>query len=90
MSLEDYLELLDWTACQVAPGKRGRTPAGVPPIVARLGLDRASWYELASNFGKWFCAVAGSPECVDGMRSHRTHRSFHLRRRTRELFALKE
>ena len=87
MSLGSYLELLDWTARQVAPGKRGKTPQDAPPILQRLGLDRASWCELVSDFGKLFCTVAGNPECVDAMRSHRTHRRFHLRRRARELFA---
>ncbi len=86
MSVEDYLQLLDGTARQVTPGKRGVTPEGVPPILQRLGLDRASWCELVSDFGKLFCCVAGKPECVDAMRSHRTHRRYHLKRHGRERF----
>ncbi|WP_231612690.1 hypothetical protein, partial [Novipirellula galeiformis] len=85
MPLEDYLQLLDWTARQVAPGKRGKTPAGVPSVLKRLRLDASSWCELASDFGSLFCTVAGRPERVDSMRSHRTHRRYHLRRRAREL-----
>nr|WP_052329595.1 transposase [Rhodopirellula sp. SWK7] len=88
MTLASYLELLDWTARQVAPGKRGRTPAKSPPILQRLGLDRSSWCELVNDFGKLFSTVAGNPECVDAMRSHCTHRRYHLRRRARELFSL--
>ncbi len=84
MSLEYYLELLDWTARQVAPGKRGRTPAGTPSVLSRLGLDRESWCELVSDFGKLFCTVAGRAEVVDSMRSRHGHRRFHLRRRARE------
>ncbi len=87
MSIEEYLELLDWSARQVAPGKRGSTPGHVPPVLKRLGLDSASWCELVSDFGKLFCTVAGRPEQVDALRSHRTQRRYHLRRRTRELFA---
>jgi len=87
MSIEDYLELFDWSARQVAAGKRGSTPANVPPVLKRLGLDGASWCELVSDFGKLFCSVAGRPEEVDTLRSHRTHRRYHLRRRARELFA---
>ncbi len=90
MSVESYLELLDWTSCQVSPGKRGKTPADVPPLLQRLGLDQASWCELVSDFGRLFCTVAGNPACVDEMRSHRTHRRYHLRRRARELFAICE
>lgn len=87
VSLEDYLELLDWSARQVAPGKRGKTPESVPPVLKRLGLDRDSWCELVSDFGKLFCTVAGRPEQVDLLRTRRTHRRYHLRRRARELFA---
>ncbi|WP_246112406.1 hypothetical protein [Allorhodopirellula solitaria] len=85
MPIEDYLELLDWTARQTASGKRDRTPAEIPPILVRLGLDRATWCELVSDFGRLFCCVAGRPACVDAMRCHRTHRRYHLRRRAREL-----
>ncbi|EMI19862.1 hypothetical protein RMSM_03204 [Rhodopirellula maiorica SM1] len=85
MSLEDYLETLDWTARQIAPGKRGKTPADLPPVLKRLGLDTKTWCELVSDFGRLFCTVAGRPECVDPLRSHRTHRRYHLRRRAREL-----
>jgi len=74
MSLEDYLQLLDWTARAVAPGKRGSTPASAPPILQRLGLDASSWCELVSDFGKLFCTVAGRPDRVDAMRSPRIHR----------------
>lgn len=87
MSIEEYLELLDWSARQVVRGKRGSTPAYVPPVLKRLGLDGASWCELVSDFGRLFCTVAGRPEQVDTLRSHRTRRSYHLRRHAQELFA---
>ena len=87
MSVEDYWELLDWSARQLVPGKRGSTPQEFPPVLKRLGLDRDSWCELVSDFGKLFCTVAGRPEQVDALRIHRTHRRYHLQRRARELFA---
>jgi hypothetical protein len=90
MSLADYLELLDGTARQAALGISGKTPASVPPLLLRLGLEQASWCELVSYFGKLFCTVAGSPDGIDSMRSHGTHRRYHLRRRARELFAVRD
>ena len=51
----DYLELLDWTARRNVPGKH-RTAAGVPPILVRLGLDRATWCELVDDLDA--CSVA--------------------------------
>jgi hypothetical protein len=87
MPVEEYLALLDWTARQSVPGKRGSTPGDLPPVLRRLGLDGKTWCELVSDFGKLFCHVAGRPEHVDTIRSHRTHRRYYLRRRARELFA---
>ncbi|MCP4890220.1 MAG: hypothetical protein GY904_26905, partial [Planctomycetaceae bacterium] len=46
LSHSEYFELLDWTARQLAAGKRGRTPASTPPILQRLGLSRESWCSL--------------------------------------------
>jgi hypothetical protein len=87
MPIEEYLALLDWTAKQSVPGKSGFTPSDLPPVLRRLGLDGKTWCELVSDFGKLFCHVAGRPEHVDRIRSHRTHRRYYLRRRARELFA---
>jgi hypothetical protein len=87
MPIEEYLRLLDWTARQSVPGKCGRTPGDLPPVLRRLGLDGETWCELVRDFGKLFCHVAGRPEHVDTIRSHRTHRRYYLRRRARELFA---
>lgn len=87
MPLERYLELLEWTARQVAPGKSGCTPKTLSPVLVRLGLDADTWCELVRGFGKLFCSVAGRPECVDSMRCHRTHGRYHLHRRARELLS---
>jgi hypothetical protein len=87
MSVTDYLELLDWTARQIVPGKQGSTPSGIPPILERLRLTPATWCELARDFGRLFSTVAGHPAVVDGARSHRSRRRFHLSARIRELYS---
>jgi hypothetical protein len=87
MTIEACLKLLDGRARQGAPRKRGRIPDSIPTVLKRLGLNSASWSELIGEFGMLFCAVAGRPEHVVALRSHRTHRRYQLRRRARELFA---
>ena len=87
MSLEAYLELLDWTARQVVPGKQGSTPADAPAILQRLRLEPATWIELVCEFGKLFHLVAGRPQVIDATRSRRRHSRFRTRARTRELLA---
>ena len=56
--LDDYLQLLNWTARQVEPSKRGLTPTPVPPILERLSLDPQSWCEMSRQFGRLFSHVA--------------------------------
>ena len=54
-------------------------------MLQRIGLEATAWTELVRDFGKLFAAVAGRPSKVDAIRSHLTHRRFHVRRRVREL-----
>ena len=87
MSAAAYLELLDWTARQLASGKQGATPADTPPIFTRLSLSPETWCELVRRFGSLFSSVAGRPQVVDGTRS-RLHRHRHyLRQAARELLS---
>jgi REP element-mobilizing transposase RayT len=86
MKVTDYLELLDWTARQTAPGKRGSTPVDAPPILERLNISATSWCELVSDFGRLFSTVAGQPRTVDGTRSRLRRRRFRLTPRVRDLF----
>ena len=86
MTVADYLALLDWTARQTVPGKRGATPADAPPILEQLEVSPAAWCELVSHFGRLFSTVAGHPRTVDGSRSRHRRRRFHLTSRVRELF----
>ena len=88
MSVADYLQLLDWTARQTVPGKCGSTPEDTPPILERLKLSPTVWCELVSNFGRLFSTVAGHPRIVDGSRSRRSRRRFHLSPRVRALLAV--
>ena len=55
LSQGDYLELLDWTARQVAPGKRATTPPSTPPLFQRSSgkfPTATAWVELVQDFGK--------------------------------------
>ena len=87
MSLEDYLQLLDWTARQVRQGKPGHTPTSVPPILERLSLQPRTWCQLVGNFGQLFFQVAGKPRTVDDLRSRVTARRFHVTRAAREILS---
>lgn len=83
--LAAYLELLDWTARQIAPGKGGATPEQTPPILQRLQMRPEVWCGLVSGFGKLFSIVAGRPEHVDNFRSLQRRCRFHMPKAAREL-----
>ena len=86
MSSAEYLELLDWTARQIVPGKAGSTPDNIPPLLERVGLKPTNWIALVSNFGQLFHNVAGQPHEIARTRSLRRKLRFRVRSRVKEAF----
>ena len=64
ISLEKYLQLLDWTGRQIRADKRGAIPAHLSPILDRLGINRDSWLDAIASFDQWFGRVVGSVQVV--------------------------
>ncbi len=60
ISLESYLELLDWTGREVSRRKRGSIPKQVEPILQRLGLDGPTWCDVVTQFGCRFKRAVGT------------------------------
>jgi hypothetical protein len=87
MTTSEYIELLDWTARCIVPGKRGATPEDAPPVFERLGLglSAGTWCELVANFGKLFRLVAGKPHIVEAHRGVVRPKQFKLSQQAREL-----
>lgn len=85
MPTASYIDLLDWTARQFVPGKRGATPESAPGVLERLRIDAETWCELVNNFGRLFSSVAGRPKVVEETRSRIRKRRLNLRQRTREM-----
>jgi hypothetical protein len=51
MSAVDYFALLDYVGRRNKPGKRGKIPSGLPPILERLGIPSpAKWLALFDEF----------------------------------------
>ena len=75
MSLGDYLDLLDWTGRQSAPGKRGVVPRQLASILERVQIPAETWLELAIGFGMVFHRVAGGSTSV-ARESARARRCF--------------
>jgi REP element-mobilizing transposase RayT len=64
LSVDEYLELLDWTGRQIKAGKRGAIPAHLAPILKRLSVEVDAWLRMVESFGSLFWRVVGR---VDAM-----------------------
>ncbi len=87
MTSAEYLELLDWTARQIVPGKAGSTLPETPPILERVGLKPASWIGLVSGFGELFHNVAGRPHEIASVRSLRRNIRYRVRADVQAVYA---
>ena len=64
LSLDEYLQLLDWTGRCIRSGKRGAIPKHLLPILERLDIDVANWVDTVISFGSMFYRVAGKVENI--------------------------
>jgi len=74
MTLDDYLQLLDWTGRQFRTDKRGVIPAACAPILDRLDCSAESWLDLVQNFRKRLRCEAGLLPSIRAFRSKRRER----------------
>ena len=49
-SLDDYLELIDYTGRAILDNKRGSISAALPPILQRLHINTTVWLKQATQF----------------------------------------
>jgi len=66
-SLEDYLELMDWTGRAIREDKAGHIDATQLPILQRLSLDGRAWQKLSQSFERLFHSLVGRPEKVEAV-----------------------
>ncbi|MFH1136872.1 MAG: hypothetical protein V1816_12410 [Pseudomonadota bacterium] len=64
ISIEDYLNILDWSGRQIRGGSSGALPRHLSPILTRLQVNEENWLETAQQFGRKFFGAAGA---VDAM-----------------------
>ncbi|MEI7699604.1 MAG: hypothetical protein WCK86_07410, partial [Planctomycetia bacterium] len=67
MSLDQYLQLLDWTGRQLCRDKPGVISGDLKPIMERLDCTVESWLDLVQNFRRRFRTEAGRVEVLTGV-----------------------
>ncbi|MCP5066417.1 MAG: transposase [bacterium] len=87
VTLDQYLELLDWTGRQIRAGKRGRIAAELSPLLERLDLDVEAWVENVETFGGLFHRIAGKLRRLRELASATGRSWLHGQRGARQLYA---
>ena len=64
MSTADYLQLLDWTGRQLAPGKRGQITGDAPACLRRIDPNPAHWTTRVRGIGSGYWRAVGSAEAL--------------------------
>jgi hypothetical protein len=71
MSVDEYLELLDWTGRQIRADKRGAIPTHLQPILERLQVNAEAWIDTIDRFGRAFRRVVGRVSSMAALASAR-------------------
>jgi REP element-mobilizing transposase RayT len=64
MTLDQYLQLVDWTGRQLRLDKPGHIPEHLTAILTRLDCSLEAWLDLVKNFRRRFPTEAGRPETL--------------------------
>jgi hypothetical protein len=64
LTLEEYLDLVDWTGRQIVEGKRGVIPDYLAPILTRLSISTDQWLDTVQGYGGLFYRVVGQIENI--------------------------
>ncbi|MFM7057866.1 MAG: hypothetical protein ACKO2P_13180, partial [Planctomycetota bacterium] len=67
MTLDQYLQLVDWTGRQLRLDKPGQIPEHLAAILMRLDCSLESWLDLVRNFRRRFPTEAGRPETLQAV-----------------------
>ncbi|MFH1137805.1 MAG: transposase [Pseudomonadota bacterium] len=59
LTLDQYLEILDWTGRQLREAGKRSIPADLEPILERLRVDSDRWIDTVQGYGRDFHRAAG-------------------------------
>jgi putative transposase len=59
-SLQDYLELVDWTGRAIRDDKKGSIPNELLPIMQRLGVEPETWLTSIKHYNRDYFSVLGA------------------------------
>jgi len=67
MSLNDYIELVEWTGKSIVHPQKASIPPQVSSCLQRLNLQQNHWLKQIENFSQNYCHVVGPVEQIRAM-----------------------
>jgi REP element-mobilizing transposase RayT len=86
ITLDQYLELVDWTGRQIRKDKRGAIPQHLAPILTRLQIDVEHWVDGVRDFSRWVHRIVGTARSMADAAQQMGRRWLHGVSRCRQLF----
>ena len=71
----EYLEIVDYSARCIKPGKRGSMNETLPPVLSRLGIDGEHFIRFLQKKEKGFSSVMGNSQSLQRA-AHQLGRKF--------------
>ena len=86
VTIEQYIELVEFTGRQIRAGKKGVIPQDLAPIYERLGIEQSEWVDGVNEFERWACRVVGTPAQMEQAAAAAGRNFYHDITRCRSLF----
>jgi hypothetical protein len=86
MTLNEYIELLDWTGRQLVPDKKGAIPESEPPILARLGVKADGFIALIREMKEFGGVAMGSAAAMEAEARRVGHKWLHNTHKMDDVF----
>lgn len=64
MSLNDYIELVEWTGKSIVHPNKGKLPSNIASSLSRLNLQQNHWLKQIEQFNLHYCHVVGPVELI--------------------------
>lgn len=86
-TLQEYIDLVEWTGRLIHPDKKGYIPEDEPALLARMNIDVDAWCTLTTEFEKRFKSWVGSEHRVQQLYQRQGYRHKPSTAQHRKLFS---
>jgi REP element-mobilizing transposase RayT len=70
LSIEEYLSLLNWSACALIADQRSAVPDTLPATLEHLELQQKHWLADMRHYGRWYYRAVGTVQALQRYCQH--------------------